>query len=102
MKYLPLILVVIFYSCNSLNSRNHLKELYPSGELMISTATTNDNRLEGELKYFDRNGKVITTQRWINGHFNNELDFYDTNLIDFYTELFRIEIDSNLVANDAS
>ena len=66
---------------------------------MISAVTMNDNRLDGELHYYDKNGNIISSQNWINGHFENELDYYDNNLIDFFTKLSRIETDSILFEN---
>jgi len=99
MKYFLIIIIVVINSCNSFTSRNDLKEFYPTGELMISTTTTNDNRLDGELKYFDKSGEVISTQSWLNGHFKNVLDSYDTNLIDFFTKHLIVEIDPILIKN---
>lgn len=66
---------------------------------MITAVTMNDNRLAGELHYYDKGGKIIFSQNWTNGHFKNELDYYDMNLINFFTKLLRIETDSIIYEN---
>lgn len=100
MRYLSIIiLIIVFTSCkNSATKNNSIETFYSTGELMISGDTIG-NRLVGKLNYFDKNGDTISSQNWTNGHFVNELDYYDNNLINFYRKCMLLQLDSILHEN---